>query len=319
MHPPAWGWGRDSSPEVTAAPSWLWRSGDIGQGSHRGGISRRRHHGHSPGTRGRHRARSPRHHQPSQDGRQPWLCSTPSCRERAPGPEQPFPCLPAGRPRGSCKELKGLCQQQGSPRGSAGPGPPRCERGRSLWGCSAGAGGALSLLSLLQPLEVRQVQAANNLLKPDVLAQSCHEEFQGAPALGGPAPRSLPFRRGGETRPGAARGGALPPDPAAAPCSPGHPERGCTDFQPFARKSPSKKKKTPPLSPRDSGTSSQHRDAGPGGKAAGEQRGTAHPERQLLDQAPALSRGHSQWEQHKVGPRGRPWTLFFHLRYCLTS
>lgn len=134
MRPPAWGWGRGSSPEVTAAPSWLWTSRDIGQGSHQGWISRRRHHGHSPGTRGRHRARSPRHHQPSQDGRQPWLCSTPSCRERAPGPEQPSPCLPAGRPRGSCKELKGLCQQQGSPRGSAGPRPPHCERGRSPLG-----------------------------------------------------------------------------------------------------------------------------------------------------------------------------------------
>lgn len=246
--PRGWAGGLDASPCMGLGQGLVPRGHSctllaVEERGHRAGISPGRHHGHSPGTRGRHRARSPRHHQPSQDGRQPWLCSTPSCRERAPGPEQPSPCLPAGRPRGSCKELKGLCQQQGSPRGSAGPGPPRCERGRSLWGCSAGAGGALLLLSLLQPLEVRQVQAANNLLKPDVLAQSCHEEFQGAPALGGPAPRSLPFRRGGETRPGAARGGALPPDPAAAPCSPGHPERGCTDFQPFARKSPSKKKK----------------------------------------------------------------------------
>lgn len=176
--PRGWAGGLDASPpcgaragarppEVTAAPSWLWTSGDVGQGSHRRGISPGRHHGHSPGTRGRHRARSPRHHRTIQDGRQPWLCSTPSCRERAPGPEQPPPCLRAGRPRGCCKEPKGLRQEQGSPGGLAGPGPPRCERGRSLWGCSAGA---LSLLSLLQPLEVRQVQAANNLLKPDVLA-----------------------------------------------------------------------------------------------------------------------------------------------------
>lgn len=68
-----------------------------------------------------------------------------------------------------------------------------------------------------RPLSVRQVQAANYLLKPDVLAQSCHEEFQGAPALGGPALKSLPFHRGGEKRLGLPGEKRCPKPNAAAP------------------------------------------------------------------------------------------------------
>lgn len=122
-------------------------------------------------------------------------------------------------------------------------GSQHCKGGPFVGALCCSSWGFL-LLCLLQPLKVRQVQAANNLLKPDVLAQSCHEEFQGAPALGGPALRSLPFRRGGETRPGAARGAALPSEPAASPSSlpsPGLLKRGREEFQPFARNSPFRK------------------------------------------------------------------------------
>lgn len=120
-------------------------------------------------------------------------------------------CFPASKPTfplALVRSRQGFASHWGPSRGSVSPRPPphsqRYKGGPFVGSPCCSSRGSL-LLSLLQPLKVRQVQAANNLLKPDVLSQSCHEEFQGAPALGGPAPRSLPFRRGGETRPGAAR------------------------------------------------------------------------------------------------------------------
>lgn len=131
-----------------------------------------------------------------------------------------------------------------------------------------------------------------------MLAQSCHEEFQGAPALGGPAPRSALPPRGRD------EAGGCPLRPLL-PAPPGLLEGQREEFQPLARNPPARTT----LSLHDSRAKEQSWAAERGGKAAGEQRGTAHPEQHLPpleagmglgSRVPTLSRG--PFQPQRRGP-----------------
>lgn len=138
------------------------------------------------------------------------------------------PCWGLGR--GSASQLR-FAPSKDEPRGCGHAGcqssatsgtlaTSHVQRALSAWLCSAPSCVQRDA-GQERPLSVRQVQAANYLLKPDVLAQSCHEEFQGAPVLGGPALKSLPFHRGGKKRPGLPGEECCPKPNAAASSSRG--------------------------------------------------------------------------------------------------